>query len=290
MCGAFILVIVSLAFILQLLGKLCQCVNLQQSDNQVHELNELLEEENTIQITGCIPLLKFLIPCKKHWVNVICHSLVAGGMAFCVTPIFNPLNDHIPKIVIQIFSWYSVMQAFYSLVIISPPEAATFRVQDSFGLQYLTRPMHVILASTLIWIDHGLVQCVGYGILMTLPLIWFLGLLPPFEVLSLWIIEQCQIFLFGGTASISVLRTILQFVISLSQIILVGYFVSDVKIVMIISAVCGYFLSLDFFGLFTKQFWSRQINENEKKTSVVKSPKSFTFSQSRTFKIKHQSN
>ena len=58
----------------------------------------------------------------------------------------------------------------------------------------------MILASVLIWNSDAYVNFFGYLILMTLPIIWLLGLLPPFEVLLLWIIEQTQIIIFGGTS------------------------------------------------------------------------------------------
>ena len=60
----------------------------------------------------------------------------------------------------------------------------------------------------------------GYLIFMTLPIIWLLGLLPPFEVLLLWIIEQTQIIIFGGTSSVKLLKTFIQFGISVIQTVI----------------------------------------------------------------------
>ena len=75
----------------------------------------------------------------------------------------------------------------------------------------------MILACVLIWNNDANVNVLGYLIFMTLPIIWLLGLLPPFEVLLLWIIEQTQIIIFGGTSSVKLLKTFIQFGISVMQ-------------------------------------------------------------------------
>ena len=81
-----------------------------------------------------------------------------------------------------------------------------------------SRPVHVIIVTSIPYMvslfkvtfqDHSsfkseiLVQQICYIVLPCLPLVWFLGLLPPLEPLLFWSIEQIQIFAFGGSASAS---------------------------------------------------------------------------------------
>ena len=93
------------------------------------------------------------------------------------------------------------------------------------------------------------VQQICYAVLPCLPLVWLFGLLPSLEPLIFWTIEQLQIFIFGGSASASPIRSI--FYIALSAlaftIILFGAF--DLFWAIIWSSVFGYILSLDWFSL-----------------------------------------
>ena len=61
-------------------------------------------------------------------------------MAFSVGPLFlfpvKPETVIIPVVLVQIFSWYSILQAYYSLILVNPPETATFRVHDSLGTTF----------------------------------------------------------------------------------------------------------------------------------------------------------
>ena len=65
-----------LAFCLQIIGKIFHWISFNHTDNQVHQIHELLEEENSVDINGFVPLCKFLIPGRKNWFNVIFHRLV----------------------------------------------------------------------------------------------------------------------------------------------------------------------------------------------------------------------
>ena len=134
----FAIIIVILSLIFQICGKLLNYKIIRQisssSDNQIPGVtSELLAEENTVQIHGCVSLMSFLIPCKKNWLNILLHSLISGLMAFSVGPLFQPSETVIPVVLVQIFSWYSILQAYYSLILVNPPETATFRVHDSLG-------------------------------------------------------------------------------------------------------------------------------------------------------------
>ena len=93
-----------------------------------------------------------------------------------------------------------------------------------------------------------LVQQVCFIILPCLPLVWFLGLLPTLEPLFFWIIEQVQIFAFGGSASASPSRSVFYIVVSVLAYILVYVGSPNVFWTLIWSCVLGYLLSLDWFS------------------------------------------
>ena len=70
----------SLALILQLFGKLFHW-RADKTGNQVLQLNnDLLEEENELQFDGFFSFKtwKFLIPAKRHWINILVHSMISG--------------------------------------------------------------------------------------------------------------------------------------------------------------------------------------------------------------------
>ena len=163
----FAIIIVILSLIFQICGKLLHYriirqINSSNSDNQLHDvtINELLSEENTVQIQGCLSLMSFLIPCKKNWLNILLHSLIAGLMAFSVGPLFRPSDTFIPVVLVQIFSWYSILQAYYSLILVNPPEIATFRVHDSLGIVYFVNGIRLTETANfdpppIFWLQKG---------------------------------------------------------------------------------------------------------------------------------------
>ena len=140
---------------------------------------------------------------------------------------------------------------------------------DSITLVSSSRPTHVFLLTICPYIAYllkttiqdessnksvRLVQQVCYIILPCLPIVWFLGLLPTLEPLFFWIIEQVQIFAFGGSASASPSRSVFYIVLSMLAYALVYVGSGDVFWTMIWSCVVGYLLSLDWFGYLESVF------------------------------------
>ena len=76
---------------------------------------------------------KFLLPCKKHWINIPFHALLAGILVFLSSQMLsksdiqNSIGAYMPEIIVILFSWFSILQALHSLVIQTPPETAMFR-------------------------------------------------------------------------------------------------------------------------------------------------------------------
>ena len=138
-------------------------------------------------------------------------------------------SDHI---ILRILPWFALLQAFYSCIVLLPPEPAMFRAHDNLELNFLSRPLHVILLTGPYWLSlkeyadiFSIIQFYCLIGMSALPIIWFLGILPPTEAFFLWAIEQAQIFLFGGTPSSNLPRSCLQIALSCLHFALVSLLV-----------------------------------------------------------------
>ena len=255
------------ALLLQLLGRLAHWRAAHLGNTVLHLSSNLLDEENEVQFEGlfCAKTWTFLIPPKKHWINVLFHSLMAGLL-------FLACSQYLLKSTIQEFlgsktpfselvislAILSICQAFHSLVIVSIPESAVFRAHDNLERNYISRPIHVIFVTIPYWtLTHLVSQSsvlhyttgVSYVIVCCLPILWLLGVLPPFEPFILWLTEQLQIFGLGGTPSCTLGRSITQFLLSLLHFGILHIFHDDKGLVVKICGVSGYILSLDILGL-----------------------------------------
>ena len=259
------------------------------------QINELLEEENEVHFEGLFSAKtwKFIIPSKKYWVNIVLHSITSGLlMISCSKYLLKStlqqlIGSYVPPEIVMTFSVISILQAFHTLIISTPPETAVFRAHDNLELVPISRPFHIILLTIPYWIfslnpetqmitfsDQLLYYSIltSYVILCILPILWFLGVLPPFEPFILWMMEQIQVFGFGGTPTATLPRTVLQFFLSSVQLSILVFFYADKNIAVIICGISGYILSLDLFGipsLFKKQP-EAQILKTFKKVSTVK--------------------
>jgi len=131
-------------------------------------------------------------------------------------------------------------------------------------INYCFRPVHVFIIATCPYVAHLLkttiqedsqrssiifVQQICYVVLPCLPLIWFFGLLPSLEPLFFWMIEQIQIFIFGGSASASPIRSIFYIILSALAFIILLLGSADLFSALIWACAFGYILSLDWFNL-----------------------------------------
>ncbi len=252
-----------------------------------NRISQIIDEEDKIELKGCCSskTWRFLIPCKRHFANIFLHSTMAAAASmaaghFLMSKFISDILGGDPGggvvLSICIFGWFSVLQALHALIIISPPETATFRAHDSLEIGYMSRSVHVILLTVPHFI--ALIRCkeydlaeagvdprppealddllfygkvVGYIAIPMLPILWVVGILPPLEPLLLWLMEQVQVFLFGGSAAASTKRAIVQLAISVIPFAIVTIVVTeDVKTVVIFAGLAGYVMSLDWYGLF----------------------------------------
>ena len=123
----------------QLLAKWLNWLSNIRSDNQVQQFqnnnSELFDEENKVILDGLcsIKTWTFLLPSKKHWINIPIHALFSGILVFLSSQMLSSssikssIGLFVPELVVIYFSWFSIVLALHSLVIHAPPETAMFR-------------------------------------------------------------------------------------------------------------------------------------------------------------------
>ncbi len=83
-------------------------------------------------------------------------------------------------------------------------------------------------------------------ILIFFPFAWFLGFFPPIDAFFLWLFEQCYIYIYGGTATATSMRLIVQLTTAVILSVIANYIPSDIAIVALLASF-GYILSsIDF--------------------------------------------
>ena len=196
---------------------------------------------------------------RKRPLVIVSHSILAGVLAALA------LNDLSINNVIEyvgnsltvgwflvVFGWLSVLQALNSMLISTPAEIAIYRALDTNTWGSMTRPIHLLVifaALKLVWNDNHLVFLIIYVILACMPVIWMLGWLPPTELFVLWLMEQIQVYVLGGTPTTSIVRSIFNFSISIIPPFIAIFVGQNNEATFAGLALSGYFISLDVFGL-----------------------------------------
>lgn len=82
-----------------------------------------------------------------------------------------------------------------------------------------------------------------------LPLAWYFGLLPPVDAFILWFLEQCYIYLYGGTATASDSRLVFQ--VFLAVFVSMAHFIPNNIAIVVLFTLFGYILSsIDILFIF----------------------------------------
>ncbi|CAG5127048.1 unnamed protein product [Candidula unifasciata] len=241
-----------------------------------------LAEEDEIEFESCCgaETFAFVIPAKRFKVNIALHALVSGvvcGLGYWYLLPYSLNNlfsyNYGATAVVFILGWFTICVAQYSLTAAAPPEPAVYRTMDTYELQPLTRPLYTLVCYSIhiaSWYstDFHLPNQVLHIVFVLLPLLWFLGVLPPGEVLILWILEQCQVFLFGGSPAASIPRLLVNVLMS-AALFLGCYFLSSCFSSMVLAAGAGYLLSCDLGGL-GSQIWEACQRNKESKITTTK--------------------
>ena len=112
------------------------------------------DEEDEIEFESCCgaETIEYIIPGKKHVVNIIIHSILCGPLCALGTWYLLPLtlneiynNNIAATAMIYIFGWIAICTATYSLVVNTAPETAIFRSMDPYEFSPLMRPFYVMV-------------------------------------------------------------------------------------------------------------------------------------------------
>ncbi|XP_064623432.1 pecanex-like protein 4 [Lineus longissimus] len=235
------------------------------SEGNYHGAN-ILSDEDEVEFESCCSAetFSYVVPVKKYKINIFFHALLSGGLCgmglwYLLPGTLNVIYGYntAATVILHIFGWLTLCIAQYSLTVGAPPEFATFRALDTYEFAPLTRPFYVAVffavdiiarSSASFSTDFTLANQVLHVVFIFLPLLWLIGFLAPLEAFFLWLMEQILILCFGGSAMASDVRLLIMFIVS-ALIFIGAYFISSDIATVIILAMTGYLLSIDWGGL-----------------------------------------
>lgn len=113
----------------------------------------ILAEEDEHEFTSCVgaETIKFLIPGKKHIVNTVFHSVLAGLV--CGLGTWYLLPNRVTQlygsaggtVLLFVFGWMTLCIGEYSLIVNTATETATFQTQDTYEITPLMRPLYIFV-------------------------------------------------------------------------------------------------------------------------------------------------
>nr|XP_039248423.1 pecanex-like protein 4 [Styela clava] len=253
------------------------------------KLRRLLAEEDEIIFESCLSsnTFLFLVPPKRFYLSIVTASLLSIfvnglGMWYSLPyTTFTTLYGYntVSSIFLFIFCWIVICVAQYPLLLGNPiPETAAYRSVDFYETQNLWRSLTVSLFLIVFLVDIlvdsavlTIVNNVLHIVFCTLPALWLLGIIPPFDALSLWFMEQFLTFGLGGSCMSTDWRLLFMTIISSS--VLIGLsFATSAQIIISCSVAFGYLFSTDITSLcfnavshfrFIKDFCGRKTKVEE---------------------------
>ncbi|KAH9499638.1 Pecanex-like protein 4 [Bulinus truncatus] len=222
----------------------------------------ILADEDEIEFLTCCgaETVTYVIPPKLFKVNIALHALLSGavcglGFWYLLPTTINHLYyyNYGATATIFILGWLTISITQYSLTTTSPPEPAVFRTMDKYELLPLTRPFYTLICYSIHivhWYYEELAAAnqILHVVFVLMPFLWFLGFLPPAEVLIFWLLEQIHVFLLGGSPTASTARLFVMMILSIGSF-LGCYFLSSCFSSVVFAALTGYLLSCNLGSL-----------------------------------------
>uniref|UniRef100_A0A8D1RP22 Pecanex-like protein n=3 Tax=Sus scrofa TaxID=9823 RepID=A0A8D1RP22_PIG len=224
----------------------------------------ILAEEDEHEFTSCVgaETIKFLIPGKKHIVNTVFHSVLAGLV--CGLGTWYLLPNRVTQlygsaggtVLLFVFGWMTLCIGEYSLIVNTATETATFQTQDTYEITPLMRPLYIFVFVSVDLAHRFMVNIpvleqmnqILHILFVFLPFLWALGTLPPPDALFLWAMEQVLEFGLGGSSMSTHLRLLIMFIIS-SGTVITSYFIPSTVGVVLFMTGLGFLLSLNLSGM-----------------------------------------
>ena len=155
-------------------------------------------------------------------------------------------------IIVFIFVWFTVLLSNYSLSIEPPTElSSTVTINHNCQLsQLLYRPFYVVMTLIILtfvncYVDCELLKVLLLILLISYPILWFLGFLPQITVLIQWLFEQINWKLFSGLPTTSIWWLIIQLLIQLTLTIIIQFNNIQMTVKLFIISLNGFLLSLN---------------------------------------------
>lgn len=176
-----------------------------------------LQEDDEVDFLGCCApeSVDFVLPriggpAVTAAASVVYTVLVGGAVAYLAPSEIERHfhGDGTAAVLIAFFGCLAVATALYSVVGAPPVDAAVFRLEHP-SVRHFTRAggclalMLLHLATAQHPREAGLVPRWTYGLFAALPLVWFMGVLPPPDALLAWATEQWLTVGLGGSAMAS---------------------------------------------------------------------------------------
>lgn len=265
---SILLLTFSMGFSIQFLIQFCskQLILMKFKTNQIRDaqrtiLTELIGQAGQMpgQLTssGGKLLLEEIFPQtnKKSLSTQLIQSIVSSLMI--TLTVINiqigriNLQSNVLIIIVFIFVWFTVLLSNYSLSIEPPTElSSTATINHNCQLsQLLYRPFYVVITLIILTFVNCCVDCELLKVLLLIllisyPILWFLGFLPQITVLIQWLFEQINWKLFSGLPTTSIWWLIIQLLIQLTLTIVIQFNSIQMTVKLFIISLNGFLLSL----------------------------------------------
>ena len=197
-----------------------------------------------------------IFPDRRDIINILVQGVTSGALCGLAMATLLPsqLSVIFNKAWIPIFiiGWLTVCLAQLCLTSAPPTETAVPTVQPHTVVQldFLSRPIHVLILLSLAVILTPLSSALAllvYSILCITPLLWVIGLVPPFHQLVPVLAERCVGLLFGGTALSSQICILILCAVWWLYVSLLYLIPCDIA-ALLLAGIISYLLSLNLFG------------------------------------------
>ncbi|GAB6027609.1 Pecanex-like protein 4 [Chamberlinius hualienensis] len=202
-------------------------------------------------------IIAHIFPPKRRYFNYIfrpvCCGLLTGyGVVYLLpSTLFSMYHNEAISYAIFALGWLTLCASAYSLTAHPPVEPAVFTVVDRWEIKPYMRSFYVgifYLIDIICRFGYSvdlISNAIAHLLFTLVPLLWFLNIFPPLDALLIWILEQVNIWLAGGsTAADNKARNLIIQVFIWSGVIALIYLIPK-QIALVLCSVFGYVMSLN---------------------------------------------
>ncbi|CAK8989375.1 Pecanex-like protein 4 (Pecanex homolog protein 4), partial [Durusdinium trenchii] len=206
-------------------------------------LSGLLDDDQVDSRSSTKALVRFFFD-KIDREPVLAGTVGRGAVGFAVAiTTWAGTRDLEKGTPLAVAMWVTLGMALFSVGVHHPVELAQWHSAES-AFAPLFRPLHAVLA----------VAVCGMQVtwfFVVLPVLWGIGLLPPFDALLEWALEQVNVHIFGGTAASSRMRLVQHSALNLVVLVVLWgtACIGKLELFYVVAAVSGFWLSEGVFWM-----------------------------------------